>query len=151
MADVLRQYNDHTALIAETLRPEPYLQLMFFLEKASLADPNIATSSAPPSNAPWNPFRFGTRTEKAVFLVLTPTGSTDDSCIVLFHFLIPAITSELSAIVGTHFGLTKLVASTVGQPASASFVIKLILSAVGTNIFSGDIAIVEHYYRIKHS
>src|SRR5688500_12560572 len=48
----------------------------------------------------------------------------------------PANTSAASASCGTHFGLTKLVASMVRRPVAVSRSISSIFAAAGTSVFS---------------
>lgn len=83
---------------------------MFFFEKLSEAAPNTAISSTPASTADLSPLRLGTRAGRFTLI--------SSSC---FHLRTALNTSDESPICGTHFGDTKLVASTVWSPAFANF------------------------------
>ena len=91
-------------------------QLMLRRLKASLAAPKTTISSGRVTSAASSPFMFGTST-----LRRRPGPGR-----------MPAITAALSAICGTHFGLTKLVTSISRSPAACSRWMSSTLSAVDT-------------------
>ncbi len=90
---------------------------MFLRFMVSVADSTTAISRAPAARARSRPFRLGTSTE------VRRSGSAALTC---------ATSSAASAICGTARGDTKLVASTLGTPASASRRIRRSFSCVGT-------------------
>ncbi len=90
--------------------------MRFFCANVSVALPKIATWLHPASSARSSPRSLGTSTGSGV----GPSSGNR------------ATSSAASASCGTHFGWTKLVASTIGSPAAMSLVMNSALSSSDT-------------------
>ncbi len=99
------------------------VRLRFFSAKVSVADAKTATWRIPSLTARSRPRSLGTSTGSS--RARSPRSAVS-----------PVISSAASASWGTHFGCTKLVASTIGRPACSSRSTNSALTSVGTDVLS---------------